>query len=482
MRIESMHYFPRALRTLHTLNNVVAHDPTLRRVFLDGEYNYWQMYQALIFLALREAYKNQKQEHTREEAKPLREYAGLLMMLIASIFGFLFTRHRAVAIFSTDRTSSNDSSLGCDFRMEGIYRAMKDRSVPFVEILHTQGGFDMVRNLWKRKRVSMYLEAIDGIARLYPMTLDRGAHEYISNLDLSMFNEDADCVREILLRFLRRVSESRRSIQLWKKIFARMRVTTILALDNVRHYHELVAAARSEHRVVYAFQHGQFTQYQTGWRSGPTGSGHIPKPNTLFVWNEYWKEALIQLGTYFSPDELVVGGIPKNRVPLRAEHYAGSGRIAVVLPYETEAMKNEISQYVAALQQCPDIDLYFKIRPDVPPNIQLSAYGIEAHSAVTIVSDLKAHPIHVVIGSQSSFLYDAIAAGIPTLVLHTSLPYLDHLVERGIAGSVESPHDICASIRDAAALPESERARRSEVLGIPKSVSIEKTLDSILSE
>jgi hypothetical protein len=222
-----------------------------------------------------------------------------------------------------------------------------------------------------------------------------------------------------------------------RKLLTRIGVRTVIGIDDARYYHELSGACTTLGIPFTVFQHGHITPVHVGWLCDPRLKGELLHPDRLVVWNQYWKDECVRLGVVWDEHAIVVGGSTKRASP-HTLRYASEG--TVVIPYEVEAPKGVLAQAVHELARAGCRVLY-KVRPDRDRTAQLAVLG-DAASHVTALTDVTG-PVRAVLGTYSTYLYDAVAAGIPVGIIDTPLRYTEgprhhSIMDIGALGSLSS--------------------------------------------
>ena len=454
-----MEEFTSALRRLKAFNRMVAHHPELSARLVGGEHDFLQWRQASLFSAFREYHLRPVEAlrvaETEAKITPGLAAAGLVACALTA-WAAAF-RKADVMVFSVDKISSKG---GRDFRLEGLYRFLETEGLAYVEIFHARLGRAFFRHAWARKRSAVYHEAFDFAAMIrFRHRGDAEARRIASALPCEEFDEaDRPFVRALAEKMLRGIVVSRFRIRWYSRVIARLRPKALLSIDATRHYHEACAAARSLGIPFHAFQHGHFTKYHVGWFSAEAGGSDGMRPDTLHVWSPYWKKELLRLGTNFKEGEIRIGGDPKGDMKSsEAKPYIPppvDGPIELLVPFETEAPRDEIVRDLKKLADSGKVKIWLKTRPDWDVRVQMRLYGLEGAdpARAEAVADAASvlDRIHAVLGVYTSYLYDVLAMRKPVFVLKTSMDGLDGMVLNGLADGFDaSAPDAAKRLADA---------------------------------
>jgi hypothetical protein len=136
----------------------------------------------------------------------------------------------------------------------------------------------------------------------------------------------------------------------------------------------------------------------------------------------------------------------------------------VVVPYETHAPVRVVRSVLTTLLGCAGVSVIIKIRPDLARADQLASFGALPPS-VRVVTDLTelTEGVTAVLGTYSTFLYDAAEAGLPVGLVKTPLAYSKRMVMNGLADEI-TVEGACRTLERLAALTDHDVAFRQKVL------------------
>lgn len=467
------------LDLLRRINALVIEGAPLSHAKILDRYNVWQCFQSRLFYQdLRVFCDGAWPPPSPSLRMRVQASAALLTARIITCGGrlMLWLRRPKVLIYSVDRTNSKLSLS--DARIDPVYRAVQKAGQRYIEAFYSLPGRDLVKNFLKRKRFALYGAAMGISFSHRPPALDW------SRIDLSTFSEsERPFVRATVEKYLAAIPLFIKRVERYKRLFEGSSLRLVLAIDDTRSYWEVVLAAHLAHIPAYAVQHGRFGKYHVGWLSDGTFDGEIIQPDRLYVWSEYWRHELLQLGTYFSPETICVGG-SKDALPTLVPRDRREG-LTVVLPYESEAVKEEVKPYIDALLECPDVRLLFSIRSDIDRSRQLKEYGLteQYHPRFFITDDPAriAAEADMIVGTCSTFLYDLIGAERPVALLHTSSDLGEGLLRNNLADelTLDDP-TLCETVRKIAETSHSVLSARKEKLFGDDQLRMEDTLRRLL--
>ncbi len=435
-----MNSYSYALGRLKKFNDIILNNRALRDKFILGDYNFLQIYQALIFNDFKFLYDEEKSSDSY-----LLSHSGInfkstlkrLTSILASVLGyaFLIFSRRRILVYASDKIS--DSKYRCDFRMANLYRQLSVKKTKFIEILHTAYDENFYSYLFKRGRPALYLESADFFYKLFKYFSSEKNEELTKTLDLSSFGEEAEFMRLLLKKYIKMINKTRFRIKFWNKLLKLSSVKILICVPDARNYHELIQSCRLNKIKTYAFQSGALCKYDIGLLDCSGHKYNIIKPDKFFLFSRYWINELLRLNSIFDRANLAVGGdIKEDRIDTGQSELSVHDGITVLASYETQAPKAEVRKYIEKILNCPNARLIFSIRPGRDIKTQFSEYGLEnMPDNFSITSNLEEiiNDIDVVVGTQSTLLYDMVRYLKPIIVLKTEMDMLDGMTINGLA-------------------------------------------------
>jgi hypothetical protein len=428
----------------------------------------WQSYQQFLFDADIQAFAKagsfaeyQKQQKSYQGGRIKRFLVSLLLIgvtLLASVW--LILSRRKVLLFSVDKVS--DKTSKSDFRIAPLYNALREEKVRFIECFHTSVGISFVKNLFTRGRLALYLEGIDAL--WYACRLFGHQAPTLTFGSISGTEDEQQFIRYIIKKYVGVFPLLEFRISFFEKLLQHSAVRLVTGVDDARHYHALVEAAHRAGIPSMLLQHGggHFTPYHPGWLSNPVfGNGRYMRADTLVVWSDYWKDELLRLGSVYPEESLIVGGLPQT---LQNPFLPKLPNTKVILiPYETDAPKNVVAEYLNACTHCLNTEVYFKLRPDVARSTQLAPYGSVQWEKIHIETELKNIPAPtLVLGVYSTFLYDMVRLGIPIALMKTDMVSGQGMVRNALANELSLAKVCDAVLVDAEVLLKRTKRLQSD--------------------
>ncbi len=480
-----------SLELLKKINGLKKGEILLMNTFFYEGYNIWQMYQQHIFEDIKVFNEGQKTTRsvTQSFISVVKDIVVGGLIFLISIAEYIITviSRKEVLVYAVDRTNSSFKS---DFRIEELYKVLYNNKVNYTEIFHTILSRDTLIRFLNRRRSSFYLEVSDWLfSILVFLRLEREVDtRFIDDLDMSDFSTDEQkFVRLIIEKYVRKIKRSIFSIKLLTKILTSTKIKVLFALDDARSYNELILACKLSGITTYALQHGHFTKYHVGWLvDSSVVIGNVSSPDFILVWSSYWKKELIRLGGIFDPGQIIIGGV---KVKINFENKGQSDNVKnkninILIPYETACPKSEVAEYINKLLDCPNVHVFFKLRPDISQEIQLKEYELEKtfNERFEVISDIKEciKKVDIVAGVYSTFLYDMIAYDKRVVILDTSSDYGEGMIINSLADRLSSKGAICKRLDEIVDIPNAEIDKRKKRLYGIESKYLHETLESFL--
>lgn len=347
-------------------------------------------------------------------------------------------------------TPDKYSAAGCDFRFAPVYQYLRKKGIGFVEVFHTLLDKSFAKHMWKRKRPALYVEAFH--------TEEFAPAAWIDEVDLSSIDSPYRGYVRFLLREIDvRAQQSIAVIPKMKQWLGKTSLKTFVAIDDVRYTNELIVACQSLGITAYGIQHGQFTKYHVGWYNYDIAADVSVAFDTLFVWNSYWQQVLLEYSTQYTKDNAVVGGWLRrlSDYSFTTPAISSVSDITVLVPFESFAAKDEVVPYIKRLQSF-GVSLLFSVRPDWPVAKQLALYGIDDVASVKVITKIDEEALgsfHAVLGSYSTFLNELMYYEKPILFMNTSFDLGHRLVDDNLVIPIDlhiTPDQLLALVQQAA--------------------------------
>jgi len=479
--------FSKALTKLEKFNEFVLKDKKLRALFVDGEYDFLQAYQVFFFSYLTGLYGAEgwgSTDNVRESKAGAKIRLRQVVAVLWSAFSYiwLILSRRQVIIFGPDRDTS--STYYCDFRASNLYRGLQEKKIKFIEFFHTIFDINFISRAIYRHRPALYLEPLDTLYKLCEK-LKLVSSNKLPPLDINA-GEETELFRTLISTYAPYIDRSRFKIRLLRRLLSLTNVQTAIGSEDMRYYQELYVACETLGIKSYAFLGGTISKYYVEYIShGETGT-RVIKPSFLIVESNFWKNELKRWGTYFAPEEIIIGGNIKadhNFISPDAKAKKAEETITVLVPYETIAPKDEILKYIEKLSSHPEVIVIFKFRGDRDLTTQAREYGLpDSHQdnlkLITNLSEIK--DFDIVLGTYSTFLYEMIGKLKPVVILKTGLDWGEGLVINKLVDEISIDElNLSEKLKEIKNISTPDLLKRRQIL-FGETIPLRETLDLIL--
>lgn len=397
--------YRKVIAILDKINSIQIEGKAINSFFISDGYDMWASYQMAIFADIKR-YTAYPLEYKKDKKKAFSIFRVIL--LLESILAVLVISPE-VLVYTIDKVSSKIHNN--DSRIDSLYQVMSRNRVNFLEVVHYVSVNETLNNFFRRKRLVVYLESLFFFKKRIPKL-----HVEIPD------SPDKDFILHTIEKYHARFY----STFYFYKLLKHIKPKVFIGIDDVRHTGELLLQLQHAQIPSYFLQHGHFTKYHVGWLDYTRKLGNIPRADYIIVWNEYWKNELIRLGTYYPQENILIGG--EKVMQAKNSNLKSSSEVSVLIPYETDAPKVEIIEYVKQLKS-EGIKVYLKVRNDIPHAKQIAEYGGDIEATTDVLS------VTAVLGVYSTFLYDVIGI-LPVGLFKTSMDYGYGMIENGLAGLV----------------------------------------------
>ncbi len=422
------------------------------------------------------AVKSKEAVGTFQDRNFLKALAAKFFSVLITLGAFLklFLGRARLLVYTPDKYSKHD----CDFRFAAVYDYLRKNKIGFTEVFHTLLGKEFYDNFFKRKRAAIYLESLT-----FPIFLDSNFNA--ADIDFSPVESHSTRYFSYLLAIVdKRAQASIRLIKILSWLLKLTGVRKVIAIDDMRFTSELVMACKLNDIKTFAFQHGAFIKYLVGFMNYGIPRDLSVTFDKLFVWNAYWKKALLDFSSQYDEKNVEVGGclreLPAISYKKREAKITDISQVKLLVPYEgmvgpTNTMK-EIKAFVEKFLGL-GISIFFKVRQDVSGREQLENYGLSGNDQVEVIKEVDEKTlsqVDAVVGSYSTFLNEMLFYDKPVFLMRTSFDMGHRLADDNLAILLPDdfrPENIIDGINNFSSLRD---------LAWPKAAPIEQTLDNIL--
>lgn len=397
---------------------------------------------------------------------------GILIQIVLTILflpWILFNR-RTILLFIGDKFAH-----GSDFdgRMRFIYKALRERNLPFVEYVRSMESWKTIlTHAFKRRRPVVYATAIKFIAR-YASIMTGGRYYSMHRFSPDTFkvvsDKDMRFKLTIATQYLLTVAEDEWEILFMKLLTHTSGVqTAFIPAGNDRNFHTLLGCKLNSIPTV-GILHGVASSNYNVYDFMPAYDGDKRlSVDTYGVWSEWWRDYYVKNSRVYQAEQLYISGPMRPLVQRTMRHTQSNVQddvIRVLLVSEIVAVPTEIVPYLDALLQDKSLETYIKFRPHNDsfetwlqanrPDI-LDTLGKERVIKGDMIDAIES--TDVVVGSQSTGVIESTLLSKPFVLFHTGKwgDYFD-------MESFDSPHNFFAKtparlieyVKEAKDVPES---------------------------
>tara|TARA_B100000989_G_scaffold296686_1_gene280463 strand:- start:2566 stop:4137 length:1572 start_codon:yes stop_codon:yes gene_type:complete len=258
--------------------------------------------------------------------------------------------------------------------------------------------------------------------------------EYLSDRDLG----------ELIESINSKCMEIEYQIKQYLPILKKNKPKVLLTYDQIENALPIVACLKILKVKVFSFQHGPFSKYHAGWLAPDIPSSYCNlKSSKLVVWGTYWKSFLCKYSNKYNSDNIIVGPhlnkeikYDWDKIKFRKKTKEFN-KLKILVPYEFLANNSEISDYISEFHRL-GWRTVVKLRPEknIDKVTDKSSYKSEIRSMIDFreeISDDELVTFDAVVCTQSVFAVEMMRFNVPIWYLETSVPFLKHIAENGIA-------------------------------------------------
>jgi hypothetical protein len=468
-----------SLDLLRKVNAITVQDIPIPQYFNAVSPSAWATKQFFLLSQIKE-FSRYKNFSIFSEARRVRDSRGGMIgifvsrcfIILSSLIAVavLILRRVSVMTFEADRVRPGTRLSP---RLYRIFEILREKHVGYMESVHATSGMNLIRNAWARRRPVLYLEAIDTLYSFLPKQ-HRKNILVLEQCNLSALNsEEADFVRELLVKTAAAVHESVFRVRVLTHILRNSFVQEFISIDDFRYMHEIIEAARLSGVRSHIFQHSNFDYLMGLDQLSPVS---YPFPDRFYTWNAYWCDRIPEISPLFNyyKERLQIGArtyLFEDTYSLKQKDPIQSGdTISVLIPYEISLTASQIRPYIEALTRDTRIEVVLQLRSDVDKDEQIEKYcgSIQGYSTKVHTSTLRDKTAaferaHVVLGVYSGFLDEALEVCRPVGIFACEYPIFNPLVPLGLAESVaEKCGELYEKLLRIANTPPAELLRRRE--------------------
>ncbi len=397
--------------------------------------------------------------HSPSVLRHIREVAGFCLKLAVSAVAVAGCnlRPKRILLYAL---KSVDPVARCDTRLKDVYDELRNRRLPFTELIFSRRSADAWREHRLRGRPGIYYDQIVRVLQWLFPRIHRPA----------LGGEPVDPIERAVIEEYWEYTVSRlRRAQILRGIFAALRPRVLLILDDNREMFSLIAAAKVCGIQTVSYQHGMLSRHLVGlFCYGRDGDGRNHGADRYFVWSEFARERLLRDTRLFNPEQVVVGGHIRRLHRRQAREIDRSAsKIRVLWVGEPLADLDRVEPFVAAIAEDPRLEIRYRPRPDLldaqhEAGIRRWKYRVTFSGRKRLDEDLD--DADVVIGTYSSVLYECYLHLVPSVVMRVRSNLSPAIVEEEWAVIAETPVELRKRILEAASLTIEDRLMRQRAI------------------
>ena len=244
------------------------------------------------------------------------------------------------------------------------------------------------------------------------------------------------------------ISESIFEYEIHLKLLSKSKIKYFFSYDETFTFvYPIIYACKKLNIKTIAFQKGLYAKRQVEYMAPGLEDVHYEWFDKIIVWGEYWKNKLLN-NPHIKKDSIMIGANKNFRFNYedfvknyKKKSIKNKDKLNILIPYEFLANTYKIGRYLIKL-----IDnghtIYFKPRDDENIGDQIGAYFLPSDYIQKIkiaekINDELMRKIDVIIGTQTTLLYDLLPFGKPIFILDTEYKMLKDMVDEGIAKSLK---------------------------------------------
>jgi hypothetical protein len=462
---------------LTNLFNQAIKQADLSGDFYYGKYNLLASMQMSVFSDIKTFTANGGIEIKINESLQQKVQVNILqiILVIISLLSFLvyLFKKPKLLLYSIDLTSHKKYKR--DGRVAEMYDYVYTNKIKNLEIMHTIVSVKTLQNFWIRKSPVIYLESVNYISSLFTKKInEKVLQEKVSKFNLSLDKNSSEnnlsftkseikFLQNLFIKYINKAQQIRVSTKIWRFIFSNFKLKKMWGIEDVRYIWEMLLGLDSSDVKSQIFQHGHYTKYHIGFLAGDFDKSEIIKSSEIIVWNKYWKEELLRLGSIWNEGEIVIGGekesvknfIEKNILNDGAKNKSRN----ILIPFETDAPKDEVKNCIDKFIN-EEHKVYFKLRRDWTREKSLKLYNLKDDVNLICIFDEKdiLSSIDAIAGVYSTYLYDMMYLGVPVLYLDTSMDYGEAMIVNGLALKFNLEDDLRDKIDEYAKIKDNVKA------------------------
>lgn len=312
-----------------------------------------------------------------------------------------------VAIWTGDFYDERTKS---DFRLGNLYNELEKENISFVEFVRddTNGFVHCIKNMIKRKRLTIYYSSVERIFTLYKLKKHK------------VYLKEKNELHFTILKNLMRSVPDIKKINIFSFIFRFLKVKKFLCWEYSDRQAQLIYASKISNIKTIGFMHGAgMKNYMVHEFITEFNSDKKIGPDIMGVWSEWWEKYYNKNSKLYGQVE-VSGTLKKEDIKVN-KNIKQSTTETILWISEPLVEVSDVIEYLKYFKK--NYKLKIKKRPstnDIFYNNLISVYP-EFKDIYTYDGDISeaAMQCDFVVGSHSTAVIEVSKIGIPCLLVYT---------------------------------------------------------------
>lgn len=324
-----------------------------------------------------------------------------------------------------------------NFRSEYVEKVLNDMGVKYIKALNIN-----------KKNLA---ESLMGFGGYYFIYFLKNGNMFRNSYNLDLFKKDrllSNYVKNAISHMEVLISKSVLEYEIHLKLLAGSKIKRFFSYDETFSFiYPIIYACKKLNIKTIAFQKGYYAKRQVEYMMPGLEDAPYQWFDKIIVWGEYWKNKLLK-NPHIKRDSIIIGANKHIRFDYESfvkynkkKIIKNKDKLNILIPYEFLANTYKIGRYLIKLIDNGHV-VYFKPRSDESLDRQLEAYRLPQEYVKKIkiaekINDGFMHRIDIIMGTQTTLLYDLLPFGKPVFILDTEYRMLKDMVDEGLAESLK---------------------------------------------
>ena len=421
-------------------------------------------------------YQASRSNWSRLKSWPLYPYRALTRWVAfsASLLSlpFLMLGRPKVLLWQGSDLMTNDDH---DFRLERIYRELRERNIAFVEAIRaTRPLGTLIRHMWIRRRPVIYHNVFVQLGMFVPAARYFRTRKRARRKLPSFVDQHSGFDRFLLILAIKqfhRCFSLQATSNLLKIVFRGIGIRVFVSTEALSRNADVILACKLAGVPTVGIQSGNAVRHYVidDFLPGFEGAGPSPAFDLFGLWSSYWRDYVVRHSDVYREEDTFVAGhirpVLHNDTPKLGEdrlvQNAEVRNINVLLISEPLTDQSEIAPYLEEISQQKNMSISIKCRPERNDNIVSATRHIPGIALQTGTLARAYATCDVVLGSHSTAILEGAVSLRPMVFLNTRKwgDYYETRVNK-IGEFAEHPRNVVSAIHRAFETPANELKRR----------------------